>query len=250
MAEPLLRVEGLTRRFGGLTATDGVSLDVAPGQVHALIGPNGAGKSTMIAQLAGELAPNAGRIRFDGADITALPIAQRVRRGLVRSYQITSILRRLTAEDNVAIALQATQGHSYRFLASARRDASLRDPARALLGELRLGSRAAVRAGDLAHGEQRQLELAMALATRPRLLLLDEPMAGMGSEETAAIIEILARLKGKIAMLLVEHDMDVVFALADVITVMVYGRVIARGDADAIRADPAVRDAYLGEGDA
>ncbi|HXP30315.1 MAG TPA: ABC transporter ATP-binding protein [Stellaceae bacterium] len=250
MAEALLAVEGLTKRFGGLAATDRASLQVEEGTIHALIGPNGAGKSTLIAEIAGEIEPDAGRIRFAGQDITALPVAQRVKRGLVRSYQITSIFPGLSALGNVAIAVQATQGNSYRFWSRARRDPRLLDPARALLEEFGLGPRAAIRAADLAHGEQRQLELAMALATGPRLLLLDEPMAGMGAEESAAIVEALGRLKGRITMLLVEHDMDAVFALANRITVMVYGRPIASGDAAAIRANPEVRAAYLGEGDA
>ena len=247
MSDALLKVDGLTKRFGGLVATDNASLAVADGQIHALIGPNGAGKSTFIAQLAGELVPDAGRIWFDGKDVSGLRVAQRAQRGLVRSYQITSILPGLSVEDNVAIALQSRQGHSYRFWSRARRDATLRNPARTLLDEIGLGGRAAIRAGDLAHGEQRQLELAMALATRPRLLLLDEPMAGMGSEESAEMVAILQRLKGRIAMLLVEHDMDAVFALADIVTVMVYGRPIASGSVDEIRANPEVRTAYLGE---
>jgi branched-chain amino acid transport system ATP-binding protein len=250
MARPLLRVDGLSRRFGGLSAADAVSLEVAAGEVHALIGPNGAGKSTLIALLAGELVPDAGRIAFDGDDITRLPVARRVQRGLVRSYQITSILPRLTVADNVALAVQTRHGHSYRFFKPAHRDTAVRGAAGSLLEAFGLGARAEAAAGELAHGEQRQLELAMTLATRPRLLLLDEPTAGMGVEETAAIIAMLRRLKGRVAMLLVEHDMDVVFALADIVTVLVYGHVIARGDPDAIRADPLVREAYLGEGEA
>lgn len=247
MAEPLLTVSGLVKRFGALPATDDLSLDVRAGEIHAVIGPNGAGKTTAIAQLSGEMAPDAGAIRFAGADVTRLPIHKRCRLGLTRSYQITSVFQRFTAEDNVALAVQARAGHSFRFWRRARRDPALRGPARDYLDTVGLGARADVTAANLAHGEQRQLEIAMALATKPRLLLLDEPMAGMGPEESARMVELLAALKGKVAVLLVEHDMDAVFALADRITVLVYGRAIATGTADEIRADAEVRRAYLGE---
>ncbi len=248
--DSLLSVDRLVKRYGGLTATDNVSLDIRKGDIHAIIGPNGAGKTTLVAQLAGEISPNGGEIRFSGHDVTRLPVDARARLGIARSYQITSVFRTFTALDNVAMAVQAKDGHSFRFWRAARGESALREPARAILERVGLGARADVRAVNLAHGEQRQLEIAMALATRPRLLLLDEPMAGMGKDESERMTQLLARLKGEETILLVEHDMDVVFALADRITVLVYGRVIASDIPDAIRANPEVRAAYLGEGDA
>ncbi|MCZ8123266.1 MAG: ABC transporter ATP-binding protein [Magnetospirillum sp.] len=248
--DALLSVKGLVKKFGGLTATDGVDLDVAEGEIHAIIGPNGAGKTTLIAQLAGELAPNAGTIAFAGRDVTAMPVYDRARRGIARSYQITQVFKGFTALDNVAMAVQAQAGHSFRFWRPARDDRGLREPARAILARVGLDARADVPAAALAHGEQRQLEIAMALATQPRLLLLDEPMAGMGKEESERMTRLLAKLKGEETILLIEHDMDVVFALADRITVLVYGRAIATGTPDAIRANADVRAAYLGDGDA
>jgi len=247
MAEPLLEIDGLVKRFGGLIATDKLSLDVRTGEIHALIGPNGAGKTTLVAQLMGQLASDAGRIVFDGNDITRLPTHRRVGAGLARSFQITSVLRDFTALDNVALAVQAHHGHSFRFWRPARHDAALRDPARAILEQLGLGARADTLAANLSYGEQRQLEIAMALAGDPRLLLLDEPMAGMGPDESARMVAFLQRLKGKRSILLIEHDMDAVFALADRITVLVYGRAIATGAPAEIRANPEVRKAYLGE---
>jgi len=247
MTEPLLAIDGLIKRFGGLIATDNLSLDVREGEIHALIGPNGAGKTTLVAQLMGQLPCDAGRIVFAGADITRLPTHRRVSAGLARSFQITSVLRDFTALDNVALAVQAHQGHSFRFWRPAQSDASLRQPARAILEELGLGPRADTVAANLSYGEQRQLEIAMALAGDPRLLLLDEPMAGMGPDESARMVSFLQRLKGQRAMLLIEHDMDVVFALADRITVLVYGRAIATGAPSEIRANADVRKAYLGE---
>jgi branched-chain amino acid transport system ATP-binding protein len=247
MAEPLLATESLVKRFGGITATDHLSLTVGEGELHAVIGPNGAGKTTLVAQLAGEIAPSAGRIRFAGADITALAMPARSQRGLARSFQIASLCRAFTALDNVALAIQAHSSHSFRFWRAARRDEALRAPAQAILAEIGLVGREDVPAGLLSHGEQRQLELAIALATRPRLLLLDEPMAGMGQADSALMIALLRTLKRRHAILLVEHDMDAVFALADRISVLVYGRCIASGTPAEIRADPAVRDAYLGE---
>lgn len=247
MTEPLLAIDGLIKRFGGLVATDNLSLDVREGEIHALIGPNGAGKTTLVAQLMGQLPCDAGRIVFAGADITRLPTHRRVSAGLARSFQITSVLRDFTALDNVALAVQAHQGHSFRFWRPAQSDASLREPARAILHELGLGPRADTVAANLSYGEQRQLEIAMALAGDPRLLLLDEPMAGMGPDESARMVSFLQHLKGQRAMLLIEHDMDVVFALADRITVLVYGRAIATGTPSEIRANADVRKAYLGE---
>jgi branched-chain amino acid transport system ATP-binding protein len=247
MAEPLLAARGLRKRFGGLVASDGVDLEVAEGEALAVIGPNGAGKTTLLGQLSGDLRPDAGTIRFAGADITALAAAARSRRGLARSFQITSIFREFTALDNVALAVQAHAGHSFRFWRPARAERALRDPARAILERVGLGPRADVVAGTLAHGEQRQLEIAMALATRPRLLLLDEPVAGMGPDESRRMVQLLRGLRGRHTIVLVEHDMDVVWALADRISVLVYGRVIATGAPEAIRLNAEVRRAYLGE---
>ena len=247
MAEPILDVRDLDKAFGALRACDGVTLTLAEGELHAVIGPNGAGKTTLIGQLAGEIIPDAGVVRFQGQDITGLPVHARAARGLARSFQITSLFPRLSALGNVALAVQAHAGHSFRFWRPAAREAELIEPARAALERVGLGSRAGTRVGALAHGEQRQLEIAMALATEPRLLLLDEPTAGMGHEDSARMIELLAGLKGRVAILLVEHDMDAVFALADRITVLVYGRVIATGTPAEIRADAEVRRAYLGE---
>jgi branched-chain amino acid transport system ATP-binding protein len=245
--DALLDVRGLAKSFGALRATDGVDLDVRDGETHAIIGPNGAGKTTLIGQLAGNLRPDAGRIRFAGEDITALAAPARSRKGLARSFQITSIYREFTALDNVALAVQAHAGHSFRFWRPARSEPELRDPARAILEEVGLGARADVRAANLAHGEQRQLEIAMVLATRPRLMLLDEPVAGMGTDESQRMVRFLGGLKGKRTMILVEHDMDAVFTLADRISVLVYGRIIASGTPEEIRANPEVRTAYLGE---
>ena len=247
MADALLEIDGLTKRFGGVVACDGISLAVPPGELHAIIGPNGAGKTTLIGQLGGEVAPDAGCIRFDGADITALPAYRRSWLGLARSFQVTSLFPDFTALDNVALAVQAHAGHSFRFWRDARREPALREPARAALARVGLADRAEVIVANMSHGEHRQLEIAMALATRPRMLLLDEPMAGMGPEEAARMVKMLRELKQELTILLIEHDMDAVFALADRITVLVYGRVIATGAPEAIRANAEVRQAYLGE---
>jgi branched-chain amino acid transport system ATP-binding protein len=247
MAEPLLSARALVKRFGGLVATDNVSLDVVPGEIHALIGPNGAGKTTLVGQLTGNLAPDSGSIQFAGRDITRLPVHARVRLGLARSFQITSVLRDFTALDNVALAVQAHRGHAFRFLGDMRRDRGLREAAQQGLDTVGLGARANTLAASLSHGEQRQLEIAMALAGEPRLMLLDEPMAGMGADESQRMVELLLSLKESCGMLLIEHDMDAVFALADRLTVLVYGRVLASGTPDEIRRNPDVREAYLGE---
>ena len=247
MTEVLLEVKDLRKSFGALRASDGISFDVRPGETHAVIGPNGAGKTTFISQLAGNLIPDSGRIRFSGEDITALPAPKRARKGLARSFQITSVYPEFSALQNVALAVQAHASHSFRFWRDARRDPALTEPARKVLQQVNLHERADVLAANLAHGEQRQLEVAMALATGPRLLLLDEPMAGMGVEESQRMIELLRSLKGRQTMILVEHDMDAVFRLADRISVLVYGRVIATGTPEAIRANSEVRTAYLGE---
>jgi branched-chain amino acid transport system ATP-binding protein len=250
MTAPLLQVEGLTRRFGGVVAADSIALDLASGEFHAVIGPNGAGKSTLVALLCGEIAPDVGSIRFDGDDITRHAVDRRSRLGLARSFQITSLFADFTALDNVALAVQAHADHSFHFWRDARCDPALREPAMVSLAAVGLNARAGTRVDRLSHGEHRQLEIAVALASKPRLLLLDEPMAGLGPDETARMTAVLRRLKGTITILLIEHDMETVFALADRITVLVYGRVIASGNPAAIRSDAAVREAYLGEQDA
>jgi len=243
----LLEVRGLLKRYGGLVATDQLDLSVRAGEIHALIGPNGAGKTTLIQQLSGALAPDAGAITFDGADITPLSMHERVRRGLARSYQITSIFTRLPVLDNVALALQAHSGSSLRFWGAARAEAQRYAQAAAVLERVGLGQRLAQLAGALSHGEQRQLEVGIALATGAKLLLLDEPMAGMGPEESERMVALLLGLRGQLTLLLVEHDMDAVFRLADTISVLVAGRIIASGAPAAIRADAEVRRAYLGD---
>ncbi|HYD06997.1 MAG TPA: ABC transporter ATP-binding protein [Reyranella sp.] len=243
----LLSTDRLVKRFGGLLATDNVSIDVQAGEIHALIGPNGAGKTTLVGQLTGNLAPDSGTIHFASRDVTRLSTPARVRLGLGRSFQITSVLREFSAIDNVALAVQAHDGHSFRFLADVRKDAALRERARRGLEAVGLGSRANTPAAALSHGEQRQLEIAMALAGEPKLLLLDEPMAGMGAEESQRMIAFLRGLKSRCGMLLIEHDMDAVFALADRITVLLYGCAIFCGTPDEIRRHPEVRQAYLGE---
>ncbi len=247
MNKPLLETQQLRKTFGALVATDGVDFDVREGETHAVIGPNGAGKTTFIKQLSGELHPDTGRVSFAGEDVTTLASQHRSRKGLARSFQITSIYRDFSVLDNVALAVQAHAGHSFRFWKSAREDRSLVEPASRILEQIGLEKRSHVVAANLAHGEQRQLEIAMALATRPRLLLLDEPVAGMGTDESLRMVEFLASLKGSKTIVLVEHDMDAVFSLADRISVLVYGRIIATGTPQEIRANAEVRAAYLGE---
>jgi branched-chain amino acid transport system ATP-binding protein len=247
VAEPLLRVQNLVRRFGGITATDDLSLEIARGELHAIIGPNGAGKTTLITQLTGQLQPNSGTIHFGGRDITRLPAYRRSALGLARSFQITSLLKDFTAADNVALAAQAHDGHSFYFWGNARKEKQLREAARMALARVGLERRADVMVSELSHGEQRELELAVALATKPQLLLLDEPMAGLGVSESARMVELLKELRGEVTIILVEHDMEAVFALADRITVLVYGRVIACDVPAAIRVNEEVKRAYLGE---
>ena len=247
MSGPLLEVRRLSKSFGALRASDQIDFDVTEGETHAVIGPNGAGKTTFISQISGDLRPDTGTIRFAGEEITALPAHRRSRKGLARSFQITSIYRDFNVLDNVALAVQAHAGHSFRFWRAAREDRALRQPAMQVLEQVGLAKRADVLAANLSHGEQRQLEIAMALATRPRLLLLDEPVAGMGTDESLRMVEFLASIKGSKTIVLVEHDMDAVFSLADRISVLVYGRIIATGTPVEIRANPEVRSAYLGE---
>ncbi len=247
MAESLLRVEKLVRRFGGIIATDHVTLDVPQGELHAIIGPNGAGKTTLISQLTGHLMPHSGSIFLAGRDISRLPAYRRSALGLARSFQITCLLSDFTAADNVALAAQARQGHSFRFFADARKERALREAAMEALTRVGLRDRAGVLVSRLSHGEQRELELAVALATRPQLLLLDEPMAGLGVTESARMVKLLQELRKEVTIVLVEHDMEAVFALADRISVLVYGRVIASGRPDAIRQNDEVKRAYLGD---
>jgi branched-chain amino acid transport system ATP-binding protein len=243
----LLSVKSLSKSFGALRACDGIDFDVSEGETLAIIGPNGAGKTTLISQLAGNLRPDAGAIRFAGEDITGLSAPKRSRKGFARSFQITSVFPEFSALENVALAVQAHAGHSFRFWRAAREDVSLTQPAMEILEEVGLGERTQVLAANLAHGEQRQLEVAMALATRPRLLLLDEPMAGMGIEESQRMIALLSSLKRRLTIILVEHDMDAVFRLADRISVLVYGRIIATDSPEKIKMNQEVRTAYLGE---
>jgi branched-chain amino acid transport system ATP-binding protein len=247
VADPLLCVEKLVRRFGGIVATDNVSLDVARGELHAIIGPNGAGKTTLISQLTGQLLPHSGAIRLAGADITRVPAYRRSALGLARSFQITSLLSDFTALDNVALAAQAREGHSFRFWGNARKETGLRSTALAALERVGLVRRADTPVSQLSHGEQRELELAVALATSPQVLLLDEPMAGLGITESARMVKLLQELRREVTIVLVEHDMDAVFALADRITVLVYGRVIASDVPAAIRQNEEVKRAYLGD---
>jgi len=246
----VLEIAGLVKTFGGLTATDHVALTVDTGEIHALIGPNGAGKSTLINQICGELIPNAGHIHLAGRDVTRLPPADRVALGLGRTFQITSLLDEMTVRQNLGLAIQTREGGNFHIFDRAAKRAEVWDEADEVLRTSALGARAGIKVADLAHGEKKQLELLMALAQRPRLLLLDEPMAGLGHLESQQMIEALNAARGECAMLLVEHDMEAVFALADRISVLVYGRIIAAGTADDIRANPAVREAYLGEEDA
>jgi len=248
VAEPVLRVEALCKRFGGLIATDEVTFDVQSGELHAVIGPNGAGKTTLINQICGLIAPDAGRIIFAGTDITAMPAHARAALGLARSFQITSILPEFSVLENVALAVQARSGTSFRFFGRVDAEEALNAPALAALAEAGLESRAGVAARHLSHGERRALEVAIALALKPRLLLLDEPMAGAGHEETERLIVMLSRLKGRFPMVLVEHDMRAVFALADRISVLLYGRILASGTPELVRNHPQVIAAYLGTG--
>ena len=247
MTGPLLRLFDLRKRFGGLAVTDGVTLDVRPGEIHAIIGPNGAGKTTLINLVSGCLDADSGRIVFDGLDVTRHSMPRRVHAGLARSFQITCVLPGFSVLENVALAVQARSGSSFRFVRPATREAALNRSAMGTLDVVGLGARARDPAGVLSHGEKRQLELAIALATQPRLLLLDEPLAGTGPEEAARLINLLRRLRTDFTIVLVEHDMQAVFALADRISVLVYGRVITTGEPAAIRGDEAVRAAYLGE---
>ncbi len=247
MSAPLLHVDNLVKRFGGLAATDHATLQVKCGEIHALIGPNGAGKTTLIHQISGALAPDEGRIVFDGADLTHTAMHQRARSGLVRSYQITSVFTRLTVQDNLALAIQAGEGSSFKFWRAARSEHERYARAAEVAERVGLQAQLMQPAGALSHGEQRQLEVGLALATSPKLMLLDEPMAGMGPDESERMVQLLQSLRGDTTLLLVEHDMDAVFRLADTISVLVSGQVIACGTAEHIKNDAAVKRAYLGD---
>jgi branched-chain amino acid transport system ATP-binding protein len=247
VAEPVLQLAHLRKSFGGLRVTDDVTFEIASRELHAVIGPNGAGKTTLINQISGLVAPDAGQIVFAGQDVTALPVHARSALGLARTFQITSVLPEFSALENVALAVQARSGTSLRFFGRADAEASLNEAAMLALIEVDLARRAGVLAGHLSHGEKRALELAIALAMNPKLLLLDEPMAGAGREETERLVAVLQRLKGRFPMVLVEHDMTAVFALADRISVLIYGRILASGTPEAVRRDPRVIAAYLGD---
>jgi branched-chain amino acid transport system ATP-binding protein len=242
-----LQLRDLCKQYGALRVTDHISLDFAADELHAIIGPNGAGKTTLIHQISGLALPDSGQIVFDGEDVTQWPMHRRAKLGLVRSFQITSILPRFSALENVALAVQARSGSSFRLFGDAAAEPALNDAAMRLLTRFGLAGRARVLAGELSHGEKRQLEIAIALAAQPRLLLLDEPLAGTSHEESRRLIETLQELRRELPIVLVEHDMDAVFALADRITVLVYGRVIASGTPQSVRDNPDVRAAYLGE---
>ncbi|MEO1471587.1 MAG: ATP-binding cassette domain-containing protein [Pseudomonadota bacterium] len=248
----MLEIDGLARAFGALRAVDGVSLALAPGQCHALIGPNGAGKTTLMQMISGLVRPDAGRVVFEGRDVTLLAPAARARLGLGRSFQVAAVIGALTAGENAALAAQAAEaapGARPRLSLWRRAGASatLRAAAAAALAEVGLQDRAGVPAADLAHGERRLLELAMVLATAPRALVLDEPMAGLGAGESRTLTALLGRLKARLPLMMVEHDMDAVFALADRVSLMVEGRLVAAGTPAEVRADPAARAAYLGD---
>jgi len=246
-AKPILSVRGLVKRFGGLLATDHIDIDLIPGEVHAVIGPNGAGKTTFLSQLAGELRPDEGSITFGDVDITHKSVPERARAGVGRSYQISQVFRDMTVLENVLLAAQATEASSFSFLASVFDDEKLLEAARHHLRLCGLGAREDRVVSILAHGEHRQLELAMTLATRPSVLLLDEPMAGMSQAESVEMIKLLKEIKKHYAMVLVEHDMDAVFSLADRISVLVYGRVLVTGTPEEIRENELVKEAYLGD---
>lgn len=247
MVESVLEIRNLKKTFGALKATDDVSLDLQPGEVHALIGPNGAGKSTLIHQIAGTIHHDSGSIRFLGHDISDLRVAERAQLGLGRTFQISSLMPEYSALRNVMLALQSRQGSSFRFWKPVMGDAALIDEAEAILERVGLAERGRVPSAELSHGEKRQLEIAIVLALRAKAFLLDEPMAGMGPEGSKQLTAFLDKLRDEAPILLVEHDMDAVFALADRISVLVYGRVIATGTVDEIRGNHQVREAYLGE---
>lgn len=245
--QPALEVIGLKKAYGGLKVTDDVNLVFNTGEIHAVIGPNGAGKTTLVRQICGELTPDRGKVFLDGQDITHLSVPQRAQRGLGRTFQITSILPRFSAAENVAVAIQSRAGSSFRFFRPARWEKNLNDSALAVLERVGLLERAGLQAAVMSHGEQRRLEIAMALALEPKMLLLDEPLAGAGPEDVATLIDLLRNLRREVPVLLIDHDMEAVFSLADRVSVLARGKVIATGTPDEIREDPTVVSSYLGE---
>ena len=249
MAEPLLRIESLCKSFGAVKACHDLSLEVHAGEIHALIGPNGAGKTTLLNQIAGDLPPDSGQIFLAGQEITHLPLYRRAPLGLARSYQITSVFTNLSVEENMLLAIQAHHGHSFRFWGRGLKDPQLLAELGPALETVGLSERAEAIAGNLSHGEKKQLEVGMALSCKPQLLLLDEPMAGMGPGGSIELSKLIRKLKKEMTILLVEHDMEAIFSLADRITVLIYGEVVATGSVEEIRSNPAVRQAYLGEED-
>lgn len=249
MTSPILKIVNLNKNFGGVIATENVSLEIQAGEVHALIGPNGAGKTTLVSQISGILPSDSGEIEFDHQSIKHLSAPKRSLKGLARSFQITSILKDFTCQENVVLAIQAHSGHSFHIWRQLKKETELQDKALEVLETIGLGMHCNTIAGELAHGEQRKLEIAVALAMDPKLLVLDEPLAGMGRTDSVEMIRFLKNLKGKYSILLIEHDMDAVFELADTISVMVYGRLIASGQPKTVRSEPIVREAYLGRDD-
>lgn len=246
MNKAVLSIEGVCKAFGAVIASDEITLDLKLGEIHALIGPNGAGKSTLIAQIAGNLKPDRGRIVLDGMDISSFGVAERANAGLARSFQVSSVAPNFSALQNAMLAVQGNLGKSFSFIKPAMKDDELVGPALNFLEQVGLAGRENVIASELSHGERRQLELAMALALQPKVFLLDEPMAGLGAEGSKDMTALLAKIKHSAPILLIEHDMDAVFSLADKISVLVYGQIIATGSIDEIRNDPKVREAYLG----
>ncbi len=242
----ILKISDLNKRFGGVNATDNISMEMQKNHLHALIGPNGAGKTTLISQISGILPSDSGDIEFNGESIVKLSAPQRALRGLARSFQVTSILPDFTCQENVLLAIQAHHGHSFKFWKSAK-DEILLAQADSVLDSVGLLERSKIVSGQLAHGEKRRLEIAVALAMEPKLLVLDEPLAGMGSTDSEQMVQFLLKLKDRFSILLVEHDMDAVFTLSDRISVLVYGRLIATGTPKEVRNDTFVRQAYLGE---
>ncbi len=247
MTDSILKITGLQKSFGMLKATDNLSLDLRAGEIHAVIGPNGAGKSTLIKQICGELAPDSGSVEFLGKEITALDVAARARLGLGRTFQVSSLAMEYSALRNVMLAVQSVQGSSFKFFKSLAADQPLRDTAMHCLTEVGLERRADICAAQLSHGERRQLEIAVVLALQPKAFLLDEPMAGMGAQGSQRLTGFLDQLRQRAPILMVEHDMDAVFSLADRISVLVYGKIIMTGTVDQVRSDARVREAYLGE---
>ena len=244
---PVLEVRGLSKAFGALVASSDINLALRPGEIHALIGPNGAGKSTLIAQIAGALTPDSGSVRLAGADITRLSTVARARRGLARTFQISSLAMEMTVLQNVVLGALGHRGRVMRFFAPVMRDKALLEVARAALDQVGMQDLANVVTAELSHGQRRQLEVAVALTLEPRAFLMDEPMAGLGASGSKRLMGFLDGLRDRAPILLVEHDMDVVFSLADRVSVLVYGQIIATGHPDEIRTDPRVREAYLGE---